>query len=70
MSVRIEPLTDLTDRAKRALMSELGAVDAMRFLNQFRTGSGDYTVERETLLAGESVTDIVTEIKARRGDRP
>lgn len=66
MSVSIQPLSELTHRAKHALVQELGVVDAMRFLNQFRAGSGDYTKEREPLFEGESVESIAAGIKARR----
>ena len=44
MSV-IQPISEVTNRAKHALIQELGVIDTMRFLNQFRVGDGDYTVE-------------------------
>jgi hypothetical protein len=50
MSIHIQPLSELTERAKNALIQELGAVDTMRFLNQFRAGNGDYTKAREQLF--------------------
>jgi len=40
--------------------------DAIRFLNQFSTGQGDYTRDRPTLLEGLSLDDILEEIKRRR----
>lgn len=66
MSVHIQPISELMDRAKNALVQELGVTDAMRFLNQFRTGNGDYTAAREELFKGESVKSIVACIKAQR----
>ena len=48
------------------LIQELGVIDALRVLNQFRAGHGDYTVEREQLFQGESVKSIVEAIKAQR----
>lgn len=66
MSVSIQPMSELTNRAKRALVQELGVVDAMRFLNQFRAGNGNYTAERDQLFKGESVKSIAAGIKARR----
>jgi hypothetical protein len=66
MSVSIQPISQLSSRARSALVQELGIVDAMRFLGQFRSGSGDYTAEREQLFKGESVASIVAEIKAQR----
>jgi hypothetical protein len=66
MSVHIQPISELTNRAKQALVQELGVIDAMRFLNQFMPGNGDFTVEREQLFKGESVKSIVAGIKAKR----
>lgn len=66
MSVHIQPIASLTHRATHVLIQELGVVDAIRFLNQFRAGSGNYTKEREQLYEGKTVKDIVAEIKARR----
>ena len=66
MSIQIQPIARITHRATHALIQELGVVDTIRFLNQFRVGSGNYTTEREQLFAGMSVKDIVAEIKARR----
>ena len=69
MSVSIQPMSQLTSRAKHALVQELGVVDTMRFLNQFRAGNGDYTAEREQLFKGESVKSIAAGIKAQRNGR-
>ena len=66
MSVTIRPLAEVSHRARRVLLRELGPVDAIRFLNQFRTGGGDYTSEREALFAGESTAEILADIRARR----
>jgi hypothetical protein len=66
MSVHIQPLTELTHRAKNALIQELGVIDALRFLNQFRAGNGNYTVEREQLFKADTVKSIVAGIKAQR----
>lgn len=66
MSAHIQPIAMLTHRATHALIQELGVVDAIRFLNQFRAGSGNYTMEREQLFEGLSVKDIIARIKAQR----
>jgi hypothetical protein len=66
MSISIQPMSELTNRARHALVQELGVVDAMRFLNQFRVGSGNYTIERYQLFKGESVKSIAASIKAQR----
>jgi len=66
MSTSIQTVADLTARAKQALIQELGVVDAMRFLNQLRAGSGDYTTERERLFKDDTVKSIVADIKSHR----
>lgn len=68
MSTHFQSLSEITHRAKNALIQELGVVDTLRFLNQFRAGSGDYTVEREQLFKGTSVKSVIAEIKARRNN--
>lgn len=46
-----------------ALQKELGTVGAINFIRQFSAGQGDYTAERDKLLAGISVDDIVKGIR-------
>jgi len=59
------PLDDQT-QPTNTLIKELGIVDTIRFLNQFRAGAGNYTEERHQLFKGMSVKDIVGEIKAQQ----
>jgi len=66
MNTVIHPLSEISQRARHVLIQELGVTDAIRFLNQFQVGSGDYTVERELLFKGETVKGIVAAIKAQR----
>ncbi len=61
-----QPISDVSRRATNALIKELGIVDTIRFLNQFRAGAGDYTKERNKLFENMSVKDIVAEIKKQR----
>jgi len=49
-----------------ALAKELGPIGMVRFLQQFESGFGDYTKEREQWLKGIDVKSIVEEIKERR----
>ena len=69
MSVHIQPISRLTHRATLALIEELGVVDTIRFLNQFRAGSGNYTAERKDMFKDMSVKDIIADIKVRRSKR-
>ena len=66
MTTKLLPLSEVTERATDILIKEMGVVDTMRFLNQYRTGAGNYTTDREQMFEGMSVKDIVTEIKAQR----
>jgi len=42
-------------------------VGMARFLQQFTTGSGDYTQDRKQWLEDLTVKDVVKEIKRQRG---
>jgi hypothetical protein len=46
---------ELRRRGIEVLVRELGYADAMRFLQQFGAGRGDYTAERDKL--GRPMTD-------------
>ena len=63
MTVKNKPLAEVSQRAIEILCRELGAVDTVRFLNQFTTGHGDYTSERDTLFAGETLDQVIAGIK-------
>ncbi len=69
MTVEMKPLAEVTSRAIALLTRELGAADALRFVNQFTTGFGDYTAERESLLGPITLDEIVSEIKRRASHR-
>ena len=69
MSAVIRPLAEVTARGTEVLIRELGVVDALRFLNHFRPGSGDYTKERGQWLNNLSLEQIVSEIRASRKKR-
>lgn len=42
-----------------ALIRALGVADAARFLQQYGPGFGDYTAERDALLEGLSMEDVL-----------
>lgn len=60
------PLTEITREALQILYKEIGIVNTVRFINQFTTGYGNYTQERDQLFAGMTMNDIVAEIKQKR----
>lgn len=66
MNTITQAILEISRRARSLLVQDLGVVDSMRFFNQFHSGSGDYTKERETLFANDSVKSIVSSIKAMR----
>jgi hypothetical protein len=63
---RTESGSRVNRRATDALVREVGIVDTLRFLNQFRVGGGDYTAQRDQLFKGMSVKDIIRDIKSQR----
>ena len=69
MSLAIRPLSDLNRQATELLVREMGIADALRFLSQFSSGSGDYTKERDQWLDDLSLQQIVSGIKAKRKER-
>ena len=66
MSAVIQPFSDVSRRARNALVEALGVVDAMRFLAENGAGQGNYTEDRKGFYADDSVRKIAAEIKARR----
>ena len=42
MNAHAKPLAEVTHVAVQELVSKVGIVDTIRFLNQFSTGYGDY----------------------------
>lgn len=66
MIVPARPLAEVTQHAIQVLSRDMGVVDTMRFLNQFVTGSGNYTQEREVLLRDLSLDEILSEVRRER----
>jgi len=64
MNVPTRPLAEVTERAIDALVRELGVADTARFLQQFGTGYGDYTADREVLFGHLSLDEVIE--KSRR----
>lgn len=64
--------TELTDeqirlRGLEVLYRELGPAGFVRFLQQFESGAGDYTVERHEWLRGTSLEDLLSDLKRKHG---
>lgn len=50
--------TELRKRGFKALVDALGCVDAVRFIQQYAPGDGDYTKERHEWLEQLSIDDF------------
>jgi len=59
MTLKTKPLAEVTQRSIEILCRELGAADTVRFINQFTTGHGDYTAQRDVLFAGKTLDQII-----------
>ena len=63
MNVQVKPLSEITRDAIDLLSKEMGIVDTVRFLNQFTTGYGDYTKERDALFKDLTLDEILATMK-------
>ncbi len=66
MKIQTKPLNDINKEAIDILCQQIGLVDTVRFVNQFNTGYGNYTEEREQLFANMTLDNVVSEIKEMR----
>ncbi|MBN2388122.1 MAG: hypothetical protein JXB85_13985 [Anaerolineales bacterium] len=67
MNVQHLPLDRIRTLGLEALARELGPVGLARFLQQFETGSGDYTRARADWLKEEDVKTLADKVtKARK----
>ena len=63
MNAQAMSLNEIRKTGIEALTEKLGIVGMVRFLQQSETGYGDYTKEREQLLANPSLEDNYKDIK-------
>ena len=66
MTTSAVPLAELNVMAIRILCREISPVNTARFLNQFTTGFGNYTEERDAIFGQMTVSEIAAEIKRER----
>jgi hypothetical protein len=66
MTPREMTIHDIRRAGFAALLRELGPVGMARFLQQFSTGSGDYSKERHALLDHLTVGDVAEGIRRQR----
>ncbi len=63
MTTQQRPLSEVNHQAIRLLSEHIGVVDTFRFVNQFTTGHGNYTEERDALFGHLTLDDIVSAIE-------
>jgi len=66
MAIEARPLVEITKEALKVLNKEMGIVDTVRFINQFTTGYGDYTQDRQQLFKGMTLADIISAVKKKQ----
>ncbi len=62
---RMSPL-EIRKKGLEALAQALDPVGMVRFLQQFGINKGDYTEEREKLLEGITMDDILAQVQQNR----
>jgi hypothetical protein len=66
MAIEARPLVEITKEALKVLNKEMGIVDTVRFINQFTTGYGDYTQDREQLFKDMTLDDVIAAVKKKQ----
>lgn len=69
MSTTMKSLADITQEALALLRRELGVIDTLRFLRQFRAGAGNYTEERDIRERDLTIEEIFAEARRREALR-
>ena len=59
MSSQTKSLSEITQQAIQVLSKEIGIASTVRFLNQFSTGYGNYTEERESLFKDLTLDEML-----------
>lgn len=66
MNKRAMTLDQIRTAGLDALERELGPMGMVRFLQQFETGSGDYSTDRHQWLDGQDVANIARDVHKQR----
>jgi hypothetical protein len=62
-------LSEIRARGFEALLRELGAAGAIRFVQQYESGRGDYTRDRHTWLPRKSVRELGESIRKQEDEQ-
>jgi len=60
---------ELQAKGFQVLQEHLGIVGMLKFIQQFDTGSGDYTKMREKLLGNPTIDEIKAEIEEMKNSK-
>jgi len=69
MTTQPKTLSEVNHQAIRLLAEQIGVVDTFRFVNQFTTGHGNYSEERDARFGHLTLDDIVSAIEKKRQGR-
>ena len=59
---------EIIEQGYKALVDSLGVVDAIRFVQHFNPGEGNYTEERHRWLQQKSLDDVLQDIQQLEPD--
>jgi len=63
MITQTKNLSEITQQSIEVLFKEVGIANTIRFLNQFSTGYGNYTEERENLFEDLTLNEVLAQFK-------
>lgn len=63
MITQTKNLSEITQQSIEVLFKEVGIANTIRFLNQFSTGYGNYTEERENFFEDLTLNEILAKFK-------
>jgi hypothetical protein len=66
ISMTTGTLQQIRRKGLKALVDELGPVGAIRFLQQYETGVGDYSVERRRRIGNQTVVHLARQLAKER----
>ena len=66
MGMQVQTLEEIRRAGLDALAKELGPVGMVRFLQQYETGHGDYSIDRHTWFGDQNVKNLVDQIRQHR----
>ena len=66
MNTSLMSLEQIRVAGLAALLERLGPDGMIRFLQQFETGSGDYSIQRHQWLDGLNIDQVIEQVRQRQ----